>query len=372
MRTAGCFGLLLCAGLSVGFADEPAEYFVKFGGGQVRDDSRVIGDKSSLQEPLVVLEERQDSVRVALKGGSAGWVRRSEIGTLAEVLKDASQKIADQPDEVELRWFRVQLAARRNAPGDREQTLADLAHIVQLAPNDVRGYMLRGSLAAKNRQFEAAAADFTQALKIDPALPAALLERGLAYCGLRDFEAAIADFDAYARLQPQTPEVYAARAAAHVELEQYDAAEADFTRAIGLDGKSPHPWFERARMWMRRHDAPAAVSDLSETLKRDPKHLDATMFLATLLACGPDDTPRDGKRAVELAQIACKLAENDFRPVEALAAAHAETGNFALAIHEQEKALDILKRKGAAEGAQAAARFRLSRYRTNQPVRLMR
>src|SRR5687768_8018065 len=135
---------------------------------------------------------------------------------------------------------------------------------------------------------------------------------------------------------------------AHVELGKFDQAEADFAMAIKLDDKLALPWFERARMWMRRHQASQAVKDLDETLKRDPSHLDATLFLATLLACGPDDTPRDGQRAVELAKAACeRTGRRDFRPIEALAAAHAETGQFDQAIAEQQKALAILQKAKA-------------------------
>jgi len=376
MRAACNLTLSVCtaflsAMLSAG--EPPADrLYVKYGSGEVRDAEQVIGHVD-LDEPLVVTEERQDEVRVALKDGKQGWVRRSELGTLEEVLKDASAQIAQRPDDLELRFFRVQHLIGREAPGDREQALADLEHVVRLAPRETRGLLLRGSLWAKSRQFQAAVDDFTACLRIDPACSAALLERGLANYALRDFEAALADFDASLRLEPKMAMGYTGRAMARVELADYSQAEVDFSKALAADDKSPLPWFERARMWMRRHNANAAVSDLTETLKRDPKHLDAMIFLATLLACGPDDTPRDGKRAVELATAACEQTrKSDFRAVEALAAAHAEAGDFPRAIEQQEKALEILSRAGTPEGAKAAARSRLSQYKASRPIRLMR
>ena len=376
MRTA-CFVALSCCTAMTGavaLADEPPanKLYVMYGG-EVRDGEQVVGTRGSVGEPLAVVEERPDSIRVAIKGGATGWVRRTEVGTLAHVLKDASRQIAERPDEVELRLYRVQHLTRRDAPGDREQAMADLAHVVSLAPKETRGYLLRGSLSAKNRQFQAATDDFSACLRIDPTCSAALLERGLAQYALRDFEAALADFEAYLNLEPKAAMGFTGRAMAHVELAQYEQAEADFSKALAADDKSPLPWFERARMWMRRHDASAAAGDLGETLKRDPKHLDAMIFLATLLACGPDDTPRDAKRAVELATAACRqTGENDYRPVEALAAAHAEAGDFPRAIEQQEKALTILNKAGASDGAKAAARQRLSQYKASRPVRLMR
>ena len=375
MRTS-CFVLLSCCAAwfpALALSDEPAAKVYVMYGGEVRDGERVIGTQPSLDEPLAVVEERPDSVRVTLNDGSAGWIPRTHVGTLSDVLQDASRQIAARPDEVELRFFRAQLAARRNAPGDREQALADLEHFVRLSPRETRGYLLRGSLWAKTRQFEAAVADFSTCLKLDPACSPALLQRGLALYALRDYEGALADFEAHVQAEPKAALGYTGRAMAHVELGQHQQAEADFSKAIAADDKSAMPWFERARMWMRRHDAAAAVNDLSETLQRDPKHLDAMIFLATLLACGPDDTPRNGKRAVELATAACRqTAERDFRAMEALAAAQAEAGDFVEALAQQEKALALLEKSGASDGAKAAARQRLGQYKASQPVRLMR
>lgn len=373
MRAACWIVLFCCAVFAAAHAtaqEASQPLYVKFGG-QVRDEDRVIAAAGSRGQPLKVLEEKAESVRVQLEDGT-GWISRIDIGTREEVLKDASQRIANEPDNVELRLFRLELLSPTSA-SDRNQALADLEHVVRLAPQDPRGYFLRGSLRAKTRQFDAAIDDFSQCLKLDPKLAAALLERGMAYYALREFDIALDDLNAYVQLEPKAPEGLAARGMARVELQKYAEAEADFAQAIKLDNQLALPWFERARMWMRRHNAPAAVSDLSETLKRDPQHLDATIFLATLLACGPDNSPRDGKRAIELATIACRLAgESDFRPVEALAAAYAEAGDFAKAVEQQEKALAMLAKAKMPEAAKNAARYRLSHYKASQPVRLMR
>ncbi len=366
-------GFLCCAlcAIAPAFAQEAGPpLFVKFGG-QVRDDGRVIAGTSTRGQPLKVIEQNAESVRVQLKEG-AGWISRIDIGTREEVLKDASQRIADDPDNVPLRYFRLELLSPTSA-SDRNQALADLEHIVRLVPKDPRGFFLRGSLRAKAKQFDAAIDDFSQSLDLDATFAPALLERALAYYALREFEVALEDLNAYLKLDPNSAEGFSTRGTARVEMQKYAEAEADFAKAIELDKQLSLPWFERARMWMRRHNAPAAVSDLAETLKRDPRHLDATIFLATLLACGPDDSPRDGKRAVELAHAACRLADaKDSRPVEALAAAYAEAGDFPKAIEHQEKALALLTKAGAPDGAKNAARYRLSHYKAGQPVRLMR
>ena len=377
MRTAWALrlSLLIVIIAVVARADEPpsAHLFLKYGAQAAENSQEPLDLSQPARQPVAFIKEEGERVHVTLADGRTGWISKTSLGTLDEVLADASAQLSQRPDDVELRLFRVELALRRSQQDDRQRAMADLVQLVDAAPQDPRPRLLRGTLLAKARQFEPALDDFTEVLKLDPNHAQARLQRGLALYAVREFEAALEDFEAHVKLEPAAAEGYATRAMAHVELGKFDQAEADFAMAIKLDDKLALPWFERARMWMRRHQASQAVKDLDETLKRQPSHLDATLFLATLLACGPDDTPRDGKRAVELAKAACeRTGSRDFRPIEALAAAHAETGQFDQAIAEQQKALAVLQKAKAPLPAQAAAKTRLSQYRAGQPVRLMR
>ncbi|MEX2027003.1 MAG: hypothetical protein WEH44_06875, partial [Pirellulaceae bacterium] len=144
MRAAYGIALCCCAVFAAAHAaaqEASQPLFVKFGG-QVRDEDRVIAGADSRGQPLKVLEEKAELVRVQLQSG-AGWISRIDIGTREEVLKDASQRISNEPDNVELRLYRLELLSRASA-SDRNLALADLEHVIQLAPQDPRGYFLRG------------------------------------------------------------------------------------------------------------------------------------------------------------------------------------------------------------------------------------
>ena len=88
--------------------------------------------------------------------------------------------------------------------------------------------------------------------------------------------------------------------------------------------------------------------------------------LAFLQATCPDDTYRDGEKAVINAKRACQLdGEKQPRYLDTLAAAYAEDGDFEKAVKWQEKALE----KASDETIKKRYRSRLELYRQGKPYR---
>ena len=83
-------------------------------------------------------------------------------------------------------------------------------------------------------EFEAAIADFDEALRLSPQYGVAYSGRGAARVKLRQYTAAIADFDEALRLNPQNASVCAIRGFAKNQLRQHEEAQRDFQHALEL------------------------------------------------------------------------------------------------------------------------------------------
>jgi tetratricopeptide (TPR) repeat protein len=96
-----------------------------------------------------------------------------------------------------------------------------------------------------------------------------------------------------------------------------------------------------------------------------PQYIKSLSPLAWLYATSADPSLRSGQKAKQYALEACELSEwKNVAPLEALAAACAETGLFADAVNWQEHALELAPAKQKAE-----LQARLEIYRAGQPYR---
>ena len=92
--------------------------------------------------------------------------------------------------------------------------------------------------------------------------------------------------------------------------------------------------------------------------------------LAWLLATYPDDKFRNGKRAVELAEWACKVTSYKIpKLLDTLAAAYAEEKRFTEAIETATKALELAELQKNPVVQIQQIRFRLEQYKAGRPIR---
>jgi protein O-mannosyl-transferase len=116
-------------------------------------------------------------------------------------------------------------------------------------------------------------------------------------------------------------------------------------------------------------DLKGATAHLQKALEVDPGHMNAEINLAWILATAPDDSMRDGQKAVQLAEdVANRAGHPNVIVLRTLAAAYAETGQFSDAIAAAEGAIQIAKATGN-NALASDLENNIAAYRVNQPLR---
>ena len=241
-------------------------------------------------------------------------------------------------------------------------------------PNDVEDVFLNflGDNPKTPKQIRT---QMTKKLAKDQQSAKAYAARAWAHCELDEYDEAIEDASRAIELCPQAYLPWFIRGTCHWRLDAPVQAEADLSEAIRL-ADSVRLWLEvmyRSRGGIRckanRFDE--AIDDLNHCVKHDPNdawgfafrgnaycgkqnyrqafkdYTKALSFddsdpyviglMAWFLATCPEAKFRDGKRALELAQAANELSDDD--DLDKLAAAYAELGDSKSAVKAQKRAI---------------------------------
>lgn len=151
---------------------------------------------------------------------------------------------------------------------DYTGALIDLNWMLQIEPQNVKAFCLRGLTLAKLGDPESAMRDLNQAIFLEPQNPEVRLGRGKIRTEIGDAQGAIADFNELLREYPSNPETYTHRAKAYLRLKDYRVAIEDFSRSlslnISLNNKNPQLYCDRADARYDFGDLKGAIDDYQE------------------------------------------------------------------------------------------------------------
>lgn len=253
---------------------------------------------------------------------------------------------------------------------DRDDEALD--HFVAAVKFKPEAAPLRLSLAAalaKMKRVDEALTEYRTAVELQPdnldarlALGRLLTENG------RSAEA-IVEFRRLATKNPTNVFVLDGLGFALAQNDQIDEALGFFQQAVALSPTNSFARLHLGMMLQRKGSAAGAAAEYRRAIEHDPRLTTALNNLAWLLATHPDAALRNGAEAVELANRACELTE-EREPIfiGTLAAAYAETGQFAEAIATAEKARKLAQELGLDEIARRNDEL-LELYRARKPVR---
>jgi tetratricopeptide (TPR) repeat protein len=283
------------------------------------------------------------------------------LGRLDEARVELDQAIRDEPNEPLYYAWRGLVSKGK---GDDRAALADYDRSLSINPRQPNVLAERGHLLVKRGDIERALSDFSTAISFDDRTGSCFSDRGSILLIKKHYSLAIEDFDRAIELGDRRGVVYSNRGMAWLELGDFDKAIADFDEAIRLEPSESLYLNNRGRAYHKSGRYREARADLLEAIRLSPRFPNPHKNLAWLLATCPDSRIRDGGKAVELAQTALRLtAEKNIDWFEIAAAAFAEAGDFAAAVHWQTRSID------EASEPTAESRRRLESYQARQPIR---
>ncbi len=179
--------------------------------------------------------------------------------------------------------------------GQFADAIDTLTEVVEIDPDNVTAYTLRGAAYAAQNNYQRAIDDFTRALAVVPYDWAVYVFRADTYANMGEPGEAMFDYDKALELNPRYVSAYQSRAAVHQSLGQTDEAELDtlmvqgitqsnrgayrdavntFSDVIALDGGanriSAYAYYNQGLTFFSLEDYESAIEDFTQALEIYP------------------------------------------------------------------------------------------------------
>lgn len=351
------------------------------------------------QDPAKKLADFTEAIQAApsdpsaLRGRGMVYVQQ---GKYQEALADFDRALKLAPDHVPTMEAKAAALARLKR---FDEALALLEQARKLAPDSVEPLVERARVFEFREDHAAALADLNEAQRLDPANPVVLLLRADVYRQTEEYDKAMADVDRALRLRPGLEMALRFRAALLADQGKYPEAIAQLESLVAKSPDDIESRMQLAYLYTLDRKQQKSIEIFTDILRKDPKNVAALRGradtylgigkhaeaiadyeqavklrpddpgilnnFAWVLATSPRDELRNGRRALEMAERACKLTEyQQAHILSTLAAAYAEIGDFDNARKWSEKAVEL-----GSEDQKAALRKELESYLARKPFR---
>jgi tetratricopeptide (TPR) repeat protein len=288
----------------------------------------------------------------------------SDKGQLDKALSDWTAAIQLNPKNATTYYNRGNDHARI---GNTDKAIADYTNAIQINPKYASAYVNRSAQYSDKGNYKVAIRDATMALQLNPKHANAYHNRGAYYAETGDFDKAIADLSEAIRLDPRSATTFYGRATVYEDIEQSGKAMADYDRVIRIAPKDADEYAVRGVAYFKKGNYKEAASAFEKALQLFPNNDSVLGRFAWFRATCPDASLRNGKEAIRMSMRACELSKwKELYRIEALAAAHAETGDFDQAVKYQTQAMKMKSEYGPID---KKTRERLALYRDHKPWR---
>jgi tetratricopeptide (TPR) repeat protein len=284
-------------------------------------------------------------------------------------IRTYSEALQMKPDTITAAAIYSWRAGAYGKKGEFDKGMSDAKEAIRLNPKYFNGYNERGIIYRRTGNPDQAISSFDTAIHLNPNFARAYNNRGNAYADKGDYNQAIRDYSEAIRRQDRTmhSDFYLNRAGTYEEIGTLDKASADCDHAIRINPTDARGYMQRGTVRCAKGDYRGAASDFEKGTRLSPKDAYVLANFGWFQATCPEDSLRNGKQALEKSKRACEVTHwQDYHPVDDVAAACAEIGDFDNAIKYETQALNL---KGINATTRKAMQERLELYRQHKPYR---
>ena len=213
---------------------------------------------------------------------------RSEQKDKQDTLAYWDGRIRVHPQEAGHYFERGRLRAQLAKDDDRaglDAAIADFSRAVELEPKHAEALCQRGFLAWRKKELDAALADFCRVIELVPDHSTALIARGQVYLAMEDFDRAITDFDRAAAIRPGEKDspTLIGRAQCFAAKGEYRRAIDDLSAVMAKLDVEPWVYQQRASYYLELGETARAMADIDVVLRLQPDEPLARFLRVTLL-----------------------------------------------------------------------------------------
>jgi tetratricopeptide (TPR) repeat protein len=192
---------------------------------------------------------------------------------------------------------------------------------------------------------------------------------GIIFLGRGQVDEAISRFQAAVDLRPENAPAHDNLAKAFLQKGQVADALLHYRKLLEIQPDNAEVHNILGTVLIQQGRVREAIEQWQETLVMQPENVNAKSNLAWVFATYPEESIRNGTQAVQLAAQALQLSGGKNAIIlRTLAAAYAESGRFAEAIHTAERGLELAIGQGNA-GLAAELQRNIALYRVHSPLR---
>jgi tetratricopeptide (TPR) repeat protein len=211
-------------------------------------------------------------IAVAYKNRGSAYENRHDYD---RAIGDYNKAIRMKPDYAAAYYARGLAYLNKS---DYDYAIADFELAIRIEPKFARAFSARGAAYIDTGENDRAFSDLDQAIGLFPTFDSAYVNRGVAHYKLRrDYDRAIADYTLAIRLNPANSNAVRYRGNLYFEKGDYDLAIDDLTTAINLRPSSEiaaQVYNTRGSAYFRKGDYDRALADYDQAIRLDPKYTD--------------------------------------------------------------------------------------------------